>query len=116
MCHVSRVSCHVSRTPGINQSQTRWKTENTQQTLEVVSLYGPDHDPGQPPVPGQVRLELDRLLVVEADPLVALDHVGGAVAGLPPLLPPAPAQLRADLVVSQEASLASEGAWSTNMS
>ena len=113
---MSRVTCYVSRTSGTNQSQTRWKTENTQQTLEVVSLYGPDHDPGQPLVPGQVRLELDRLLVVEADPLVALDHVGGAVAGLPPLLPPAPAQLGADLVIAQEASLAGEGAWSRNMS
>ena len=106
----------MSRTSGTNQSQTRWKTENTQQTLEVVRLYGPDHDPGEPLVPGQVRLQLDGLLVVEADPLVALDHVGGAVAGLPPLLPPALAQLGADLVVAQEASLAGEGAWSSDMS
>ena len=78
-------------------------------TVEIVRFNGPDHDPGQLLVPGQVRLHLHRLLIVEADPLVVVDHVGRLVTRLPLHLPALLllVKLLTDLVVSQEARLSS---------
>ena len=79
---------------------------NEDLTVEIIRLNGPDHDPGQLLVPGQVRLHSHGPLVVEADPLVVVNHVWRLVTRLPLHLPVLLllAKLFADLVESQEPS------------
>ena len=51
--------------------------------LEIIGLYGPDHDPAQLLLPGEVCFEPDAALIVVADPLVLVEHVGRGVTLLP---------------------------------
>ena len=88
------------------------------ESLEVIRLYGPDHHPAQPLLPGKVGLEPDAPLVVVAEPHVVSEHEGGAVLLLPLHTPPRPRArvlnlLLADLIVTQEAVLAS--VWALEM-
>ena len=79
--------------------------------MKVIRFNGPDHHSTKLHVVSKVCLQFDRSLIVKADPLDHVDHVGGLVAGLPHhgpagvVLP----QVLADLVVTQEASLSCKG-------
>merc|ERR1712066_194521 len=78
---------------------------------QVISVNGPSHHSSQPLVEGVVGLDSDGPLVVKTDPAVSTVHKRSLVVGVPLHSPVRLlGQLEADLVVSQEAVLSSEGA------
>ena len=86
--------------------------------MKVIRFNGPDHHSTKLHVVSKVCLQFDRSLIVKADPLDHVDHVGGLVTGLPHHRPAGLVlpQLLADLVVAEEASLSCEGTWGRELS
>ena len=86
--------------------------------MKVIRFNGPDHHSAELHVVSKVRLQFDGSLVVVADPLHLVHHVGGLVTALPHhgparlVLP----QLLTDLVVAEEAGLSCVGTWGSGLS
>lgn len=79
---------------------------------EVVRVDGPSHDSGQALVVSELSLLLDGQLVVVADPLDALDHVGCLVVLIHGHVPATVRvlELLADLIVAHEPVFTGVGA------
>ena len=85
--------------------------------MKVISFNGPNHHSAKLHAVSEVRLQFDGSLVVVADPLHLVHHVGGLVAALPHHRPAGVVlpQVTADLVVAQEAGLSCEGTCGTEL-